>query len=419
MPNPTLHAFFARQPVAAAAAAPPADPDADPPPSPIFATNAERRHKVTVIKHGKPCSVYVSDACNDGTLRGGCHNVCKNQWVGIERFAPSDESSNTAAARASFLAAYSAYRVAFALHDRDGCVAARADVERLRTSKCDTCGLVHRQLTPAMRACKAFYEGLRKAACAENGGCCNPQCPERGAEAWCVLEADHGTNPKMHDAQGKPVQLSEYVHWPALGGVEAMRLEAKQIAQWPCAFCHRLEPTSAAGRRCPDPRTMPRGKARGTKEERKQYHARHIATIVYPKQQYVDANKRAVGSCKSCHRPVLPGTERGFDWNHREEWTKRKCRCLNAEGKQKGPCHGCDDKLFRREGGVCGLVQNVAKAAALEHVQPLLNEEMLPKCNLECANCHHRITWRLPPRCVPCGPVPSAAAQADSDSDAE
>ena len=95
-PTTTFNANTMNNYFAAAPAAPAAADDARP--AHLFATNAERRHKTTVTKCGKPCSVYVSDACRDGTLRGGCYNTCKNQWVGIERFAPADDSLAAAAA---------------------------------------------------------------------------------------------------------------------------------------------------------------------------------------------------------------------------------------------------------------------------------------------------------------------------------
>jgi hypothetical protein len=72
---------------------------------------------------------------------------------------------------------------------------------------------------------------------------------------------------------------------------------------------------------------------------------------------------------------VLPGTEPAFEFNHLDEATKEK------------------GGLFGPRGGVGGLVHNDTKAAALDKVQALLDAEMA-KCNLLCANCHHRHTWK-------------------------
>ena len=66
----TICSYYAAAPVAAAV---PATADARPP---NLFPNGERRHKTTVMKDGKACSVYVSDACRDGTLKGGCHGTC-------------------------------------------------------------------------------------------------------------------------------------------------------------------------------------------------------------------------------------------------------------------------------------------------------------------------------------------------------
>ena len=93
---------------------------------------------------------------------------------------------------------------------------------------------------------------------------------------------------------------------------------------------------------------------------------------------------------------MVRGNEPSFDFDHRDESTKRKCRCLDAKGRAKGGCYGCTDRLFRRGGGVCGLASNPTKAAALEydaeskpvgHIKVLLDAEM-DKCDLLCHNCH-------------------------------
>ena len=64
----------------------------------------------------------------------------------------------------------------------------------------------------------------------QHNGCQNPDCPERGESAWwCVLTADHGTNPKKRDNNNKLVNLGNYARWSSLGGVPAMIEESKQI----------------------------------------------------------------------------------------------------------------------------------------------------------------------------------------------
>ena len=369
------------------AAAPAQPPPAEGPKS-LFATNAERYKRVTVVKGGKRCSVYVRYSARDGTLNGGCHNVCRKQFVDLDNFAPTDGSSHTQADRTRWDIAYAAYKVEHAAGNRDACIAQRAILERLRTNLCFKCRHDPGYLTPAMRACKEWYDGMRQAMAERNDGCAHTDCPERGVHVWQILTAEHGKNPKKKDAKGKPVQLSDYMAWPALGGVPAMMEEAKQIEKWTCHCCAVLDPSSNQSQRCADPEDMPKGKSGGTKEEVKQYQARYKAMRRYPKMQYVDAAKRRVGKCAYCARPVVAGKEVQFDWNHRDESTKEK------------------GGLFGEFGGVSGLVNNHANAAALEFdtvgnptgpVKELLDAEMEPKCDLACKNCHHRHTWKYEP----------------------
>ena len=398
----TLNNYFA--------AAPAQPPPAEGPKS-LFATNAERYKRVTVVKNGKPCPVYVWCSARDGTLKGGCHGTCTKQFVDIGNFAPADGSSNTQANRIKFDVAHAAYNVEHAAGNRDACIAQRDILERLRTEKCFKCRPDPGHLSPEDRVCKEWYDGMRQAMAAigdgTTPGCAHSDCPERGAHVWCILTAEHGKNPKKKDAKGKPVKLSDYCRWGAFGGVPAMIEEAKAIEKWTCHCCAALDPSSSSANRCADPEDMPKGKPSGTKEEVKQYNARHMAVRKYPKQQYVDAAKRRVGKCAYCARPVVAGKEVQFDWHHRDESTK-----------QKGG-------LFGERGGVAGLVHNCTNAAALEFdtvgafvcieplydaarfakkvgnptgpVKELLDAEMEPKCDPACKNCHHRHTHKYEP----------------------
>ena len=352
-------------------------------PKSLFESDAERRQTVTVMKSigsgkpRKPVSVYVYDCCRDGTLKGGCHGTCTRNWVDFLHFAPDDNG-----ARTKFVAAYDAFQAAHARGNRAECLKQLEILIELRTNNCAKCLEADKKLSPAKQACKDCYDGMRKAAAIENDGCAHAHCPVRGPDAWQVLTADHGTNPKKtHEVKNKktgkvtikPLNLSAYKLWPKVGGVPAMEAEAAQIEKWICRCCHALEPTSNSGRRCADPTTMPEGKRSGTPLEKKQYDARHNAKTVYPKQQYVDARKRAIGACAKCARAVVPGTEPAFEFNHLDEATKEK------------------GGLFGSWGGVAGLVVNCAKDAALDKVKDLLDAEMA-KCNLLCSNCHHRHT---------------------------
>ena len=363
----TLNAYFAPAP---APAVPVAQPVAQPVgPTPLFATNAERYHKVRRKSDKK--MIYTSAACAYGTLKAGCHHCDKRSYADISRFAPMADSAQSNGFRQEFDAAYAAYKVAHAAGDKEEAVKQRKIVEENRTERCDSCREKGGGLSPDVQACKDEWDRMRKDACERNGGCQNQDCSERGMASWIVLQADHGTNPKKH-------ALSQYTRWALKrnGGVAGMREEATQIAQWICGCCHALEPTSDSGRRSPDPETMPDGKSTGTKEEVSQYKAKHHAIIVYPKQQYVDAKKREIGRCQypDCGRRVVAGNEQSFHFDHRVESTK----CKASKG----------DLLFGERGGVGGLVGNHSKAAALDKVEHLLDAEMEPKCDLLCVNCH-------------------------------
>ena len=343
--------------------------------------------RTSMKKNGKRVQVLGSRVDADGGVWGGCHNTCKNQVVDMERFAPAAARCSNGA-RQRFFAALAKLRTALRAEDWDAVATLRADVERLRTKFCDAC-LKRCKLSPKERACRNEWDRMRQEACRRNNGCANKGCPERGMEAWIAITADHGKNPKRHD-------LSRYKWWALKrnGGVDAMREEAKQIHQWICACCHALEDTSNSGR-VNHPATM---KRKPNETEQSFRSRKRMAAIRFPKYEYVNERKRAIGKCQypGCGRKVKKGNEASFHFDHRDEGTKRKCRCLNAEGEAEGACHGCDDAWFERRGGVGGLAHNCVKATALEYdaegepvgrVKALLDDEM-DKCDLLCHNCH-------------------------------
>ena len=350
------------------------DPDAFP----------DNWHSAT--KHGKKVQVLTSRVDATGGLRGGCDNCRKQQDVDMAMFAPS-ESTKSNGARQNFLAALAAFAVAWKNENWAEAVKQRVIVERLRTKRCHVC--CERKLSPSEQACSDEWDRMRKAACLKNNGCCNPKCTERGMAAWIAISADHGINDKRHN-------LSDYKWWAGHGGVLAMREEEKRIHQWPCMCCHMLEPTSKTGK-INNPRTMtPEPDETEQRFRDRQAHA----AITFPKYCYVNTLKQAIGACQypGCGRKVVEGNEASFHFDHRVERTKRKCRCLNAEGKPMGPCHGCADREFGRNGGVAGLASNHTQSTALEkdtdgnpmgRIKELLDTEAAPKtCDLLCVNCH-------------------------------
>jgi len=338
----------------------------------LFPEEEERKFKI-VPYNGRTREVLVSGARRDGTLTGGCQNCTKTD-LSMECFAPMKSHANNRR-RPAFLDALDAFDYAYADEDLDEARKQRLLVEELRLGFCFVCANDPGDCSPKAQECKDEYTRMRKAACAANDGCAHQACAMRGPDAWNVLHGDHEHTRRDPDAEKrKTVQLSNYIWWAGHGGVEAMRAEEAKGMQWICGFCHFLEPSGKQANKCEDPATMPEGKRSGTEEEVAQYDRRRHATIVYPKQQYVDRIKREVfGFCGFCQRPVLEGQEHASIFDHIDPTTKIKGR----------------DTLAGRTGGVAGLVANHSNAATLEEIEPLIYAE-IAKCQLLCHNCNHR-----------------------------
>jgi len=308
-----------------------------------------------------------------GNLIGDCGN-CTSTGRDISDFGP-DKCNQNGRKRPEFFNALAAYTEAYAARDYDGAAEARATLEELRTGKCPPCRKTHSTLTGEVKKCHDFWQEIKEEACSgPDGGCAHQDCVERGPLAVYVIEADHTKR------EGKVEALSDYKWWACNGGVAAMRLELAKV-QMLCRFCHRLEKTGTAANRSGDPDAMPDGKYNGTEAEVKQYMAKHHATITFPKQQHVDAEKLRRRHCLQCKRPVTAATAFAFDFDHRDPETKMK-------GK---------DTLAGANGGVAGLVNNCANAASLDNIEGVIDAEMA-KCDVLCANCHKRKTEHYPMR---------------------
>jgi hypothetical protein len=339
-------------------------PDAPPEAPPHLFPQGEREIRAT-HHHGNTYRRVLPK--RDGELCGDCGH-CTRTYKDITEFAP-DACNKNFRKRPAFFEALEAYKTAYEARDLAGAREARVEIDALRAARCPSCRKTCNKLTGPRKACYDCWVELRQEACARHGGCMNPDCREKGTNAWQVLEADHlEPEQKIHN-------LSHYAWWAYNGGPAKMRAEAVKC-QWLCRFCHRLEKTGTLANRRGDPDLLPDGKPSGTEEEVRQYHAKHHSKIVYPKQKYVDAEKLRRGCCLACEREVTPATVVAFDFDHRVPETKMK---------GKGTLAG-------KGGGVGGLVANNVKAAALDQIKDVLDAEMA-KCDLLCANCHKRKTW--------------------------
>lgn len=350
---------------------------------PLFTDNERRTIKYRK-KHNKRYEYRWSEVDADGMLRGDCGNCKRGNYIDMIQFEPADNKKN-ARRRPQFFEALRCYYEAYDNNDIKAAKIARETVENLRHDKCLQCRVEKGHLSPAQRACKDEYDAMRKKACKINDGCANPNCIERGEQAWCVLQGNHvHTARETNKAKRKVHQLGSYVWWSWNGGVPAMRAEEAKGIEWICGFCHDLEPTGNQANRYSTPETMPEGKCVGTREERKQYHAKWKAIIRHPKHEYVDKRKQIIGCCQCCKRSDVIGHEWCFHFDHRDESTKMK-------GKRT---------LAGEQGGVCGLVQNTNAQKASLHspgFKAVLDAEM-DKCDLLCHNCHHRKTHKYPMR---------------------
>jgi hypothetical protein len=346
---------------------PPPDPNQPPP---LLPPGEPKFKKKSVKKDGKWRDVYVWRVSKNGTLTAGCDH-CLNIF-GMASFAPHD-CLKCKTRRKVFVEALADYGKAVVKRDTDTLKAALAILEENRTVLCHKCHKDIGYLNSKQKECKEYWDGLRKKHCNLNGGCANPDCVERGEEAWTVLQGDHIPSEKTH-------ALSDYAWWSWNGGVEAMKKEVEAIHQWVCGYCHMLEPTNKQAHKT-HPDRMPDGKSYGTDVEKAQYQAKWQVKKTYPKREYIDAKKRAVGECAHCERLVRVGEEHCFICDHIDETTK-----LRGGKAGKG-------------GGVAGLVKNHNSDALLEApgMQELLDDEW-DKCQLLCWNCNHRKTWGHPRR---------------------
>ena len=299
-------------------------------------------------------------------------------------FCPSAEASADPRKHAEFLAAVKAYEAAFAARNKEAALKAVALVGDLRLSVCPICRRAPSQqpgyLSPKQRACKNYWDELRRAA----GGCAKCELSNvKGLEpdeVIQVLQANHKDPRGLVDKDNVKINnLSDYTRWAKKDlsvdeCLALMKLEATKC-DFVCGVCHCLDPNSDQAKRVGNPKELPGGKSSGTPEEVQKYNAKRKATFRFPKQQFVDDVKIKRGQCQHCELACTAENVVAFHFDHKDERTK-----MIGKGTFAGV-----------KGGVSGLVHNDLKKASLDKIKPILVEEM-DKCNLLCANCHHRKT---------------------------
>ena len=308
----------------------------------------------------------------DGRLWQTCQKPkgCKRTRP-VEEFAPRRGSE---AKLALFLQAA-------ALYKETRSAASRATVVQHATASCDHCrdSAKRSKVNPTTTTgkCRAYLHELRATEFRECVHCGTTRCIEldnvvSDADRAVLYAGGEVYVPKHH-------QLSDFSWWarPAHGGVEGMRLE-KAVCAPACRMCHALQPTSNSAKRV-DPATLPPtypGEQYDGEAGEKMYHKRRKARIRWPRHEYVDSLKRAIGQCENLDCPrdgpgggkCIPGVEPAFDWEHtvpvdKEEHISALCRNLPAampEADWKAEIH-----------------------AELER----------GKCKLLCRNCHHLKTF--------------------------
>jgi hypothetical protein len=130
-------------------------------------------------------------------------------------------------------------------------------------------------------------------------------------------------------------------------------------------MCHTVEETGDAGNRTQHPDTYPVVRK---KDDPKAYDKRRFAQIKYPKQQYVDAVKRALGGCAHLGCPRNEGPT---------DWVNQHPQC--------GDLDHIDEAL---KGRAISLIVNSLKKVPDAAWKAEIDTE-LRKCRLLCRNCHH------------------------------
>lgn len=318
-----------------------------------------------MVKRIRPAKEPVIRILQPGQCEANCTKAtCPHGIQLIEQFAPT-VSNITHKKRAAFDKIVKAINAINDVLNDPECMKLINEARLLRTKTCLQCRIIEKrtQENPTTKRGKCRTKWFELRAKMEEQGCILCGCTDN-------MSVEH-TDPeeKMRDAKGQPVCLGEYTKWIVLGGPEAMQAEFDKPSIVPmCLNCQYMQPTGYAMQPKLDPKDLPDGKQRGTKEEQAAYTKKRNLTRRQEKQDYVNKKKLAIGQCAECcytvvrhgsvWSPGYTGYPHAFAFAHRSELDK--------------------------EAGVSTIV---GSCHTFKKCKPLLDKEMA-RCRLLCMCCN-------------------------------
>ena len=277
-------------------------------------------------------------------------NTCRRTLIPATEFAPDVFV---------YKKKFSKYADALALLVHGLTPATRAKIDEGRVGKCLPCrGVAHKSYTEGEHSevakCRHVIAEI-KARWAANGGC--TVCHTCDTD---VLSGDH------EDRLGKddPGQRLSAFWWACHGGAEALRdhyLGPNSTVKCKCLFCHHLEPSHDIHKGA-DPDDLAEGS-----------NAKFQRDYKLEKQAHANEEKKRRGKCE---HPQCCDPRTGLP----RVVTEETCHAYHFAHKDEV------DKMFT----IAKMVNNGHSPATCI---PLMDKEML-KCNLYCANCHHKVRFR-------------------------
>lgn len=340
----------------------------------------------------RPEGLYVGLA-SGGCIIGDCFktpNCVRN--ANIRNFLPSN-NGNTRIKRAIMLDAVAKLETEQRSPAPDESVLNNlvGVIAENRRGMCEECAVpYHGAQSPKQQSARATTDYIRHRMCAQQDGCVNPDCCNRGMASAKLLEFNHFGAKRFNLGNSKSGATSDDVKEEA-GFVEHPdgTYECTK-GEWICRFCHRFDHRSTGTMRCTREDMVNDGRVDGKVVDQRQLDRHKRSPVVVPKQEYNDALKRAVGKCELCGLAWTLETTTAFEWDHRDELSK-----------MRGP----NALLKKNQCGVGGIVNDCASRRAIDEIVTVdgvtrtVREWILferSKCRLLCTNCHHCHTRKLP-----------------------